>query len=422
MPTRLLALIAVMALVLTACGGGDDATTTADDGGGDATDSAADDAADDAAADDAAGELSGDPVVIGFVAALTGAVAQTSQWQLNMLEIAVDEINADGGVNGRPVEMIVYDSETTPEVAARETQRAIAQDEVCAVIGGYSTPEALAMREVADREEVVFITSSAATPAITEGSQFVFRVAPLSPDLVEGVVRVGVALGVVNPSIMHDSSGTGQFFGPALDETTQANGIPKAGDLVEYPFGASDVSAEVSAVAAQNPDGVFIGGASGAETGLVARAMVDQGLIVPFLGFSPIIQPDAVQISAGAYDELPAVYTVQTVDTTKPEYIAMLETYNEITGEGLPDLPEQVGQAYDTINVLVEALRQTDGDCTGSTLATALEDLPKYVGAAGRTGVGIEFSADNHDGLTGDYVSAYKVEGGEPVIDTELDF
>lgn len=421
MSRRLLVLIAVLSLIVAACGGGDDGSDEAADADPTTEETSADEGADEG--DDEGGEApSGDPIKVAFVAALTGASAQTAQWQVNMLEIAVDQINEDGGINGRPLEMIVYDSETTPEVAAREAQRAIAQDEVCVVLGGYSTPEALAIREVAEREEVVFITTSASTPSVTEDAEYVFRVAPLSPDLVDGVVRVGVALGVKKPAIMHDSGGTGQFFGPALEASAEANGIPHVGNLVEYPFGASDVSTEVQTVASFEPDGVFIGGSSGSETGLVARAMVDQGLIVPFLGFSPVILPDAVQISAGAYEELPAVYTVQTIDTTKPEYVEMLETYNEVTGEDLPDLPEQVAQAYDAMNVVAEALRANGADCTGSALATALIDLPEHVGAAAATGVGVDFTEDIHDAFRGDYVSAYKVVDGEPVIDTELDF
>jgi branched-chain amino acid transport system substrate-binding protein len=362
--------------------------------------------------------LSGDPVKIAVVVPLTGASAKTAEQMQNAAKLAVEEVNADGGIGGRPLEMKVYDDELKPENATREAQRAVTRDGAVAVVGAQSSGEALAIREVVERAEVPFITSSATVEAITKDADYTYRIAPLLTDYANGVVDIGKAIGLKKPAVVHDSGGAGVLLKDLFIKHAKEVGLTLAGTPIEYPLNGTDMSAQVAAAAAQKPDGVLIGGSAGGDHGLMAKTMAEQGLTVPLIGFSPILVDDAVAIGGEAYAKLPAVYSLQNLDQNKPEFKAFKKAYTEKYGEA--DLTEHPAQTYDAVKILAAALDKTDGK-GGSALKDALNATSAYKGASGREGAEIKFSADRHDGFQGKYLVAYKMEGPK-AVQADLDF
>jgi ABC-type branched-subunit amino acid transport system substrate-binding protein len=146
--------------------------------------------------------------------------------------------------------------------------------------------------------------------------------------------------------------------------------------------------------------------------------MLEQGLDVAVIGLSPIVTPDAVSIASGAFEELPGAYTIQTVDTTKPEYQELIEEYSA-AHDDVTSLPEQAVQVYDAVTWVADGLRESDGAC-GAELANALEQLPSREGLAGLAGTEQGFTGDKHDAFIGKALVPYLIEDGAPVQDTSL--
>jgi len=398
---------AIAALLLAACGGGGSSSETTTGSTSPTTGSTSEPTTE---------APSGDPIAVGVLAPLTGPVALDAERIVNIAQMQVDKANAEGGINGRPLELKVYDTKLEPETAATEAQRAITQDGVVAMIGPYATSTALAAAEVSEREGVLMMSYAAATPAITEGKKFAFRVAPLTPDLGAGQIGMAVSLGAESAVLLHDSGGFGLGAVPVIEAAAQAAGLPL--EVIEYPINASDVSAQVTAARATNAGAVLIAGSAGADYGLIAKAMAEQGFLVPLIGFSPITVPDAVKIAGEAYTQLPGVYTLQTIDPTKPEYQAFIAEYNA-NFEPVEQLNEQPTQAYDAINWIIEALRTVPA-VTGADVASTLETLPGRVGAAGAAGSQQQFTVDSHDAYKGQYLVPYKVVDGKAVPDPNV--
>lgn len=391
------------ALIISACGGGDSATPAP------VTPPASGSAQTEAPAPV---ELSGEPVVIGVLWPQTGPTAQTGNQVWNAVQMAVEEANAEGGVDGRPIKAIVYDDEGRPERSAELAQRAISSDGVIAVVGTHATTTGLAVMDIFEREEVPIIHNSAATPVLTQDKQFAFRTAPLTPDLAAGLVDIAKALAPTGRvALIHDDGGFALGTLPFIREAAARNGIELITEI-EYPTAAPDLSAQITALVRANPEVVVMAGSQGADHGLVGRQMVEQGLTVPLVGFSPISFKDAVDIAGPAYDQLEGVYTVQTVDVTNPEYQEFLERYNsKFTPVDL--LPEMVGAGYDATRILIEALRATGGEG-----GVALRDAIYAVGelkstVSGRTTSSILFEPGNHNGQRGSYLSPYILKGGK---------
>ncbi|ADU50640.1 Extracellular ligand-binding receptor [Thermaerobacter marianensis DSM 12885] len=153
--------LVVALLALTACGGGA--------GGG-----------------QGAGGSSGDTVKIGIVLPQTGREAKPGTYQLEGVQLAIEQINAAGGieVGGKQlkIEPVIYDDESDQAKSASLVQRAMEQDKVVAVIGGYSTALGQAQSPMADRYQVPWITPGAAASSIfSQGYQYTFgTLAPVS--------------------------------------------------------------------------------------------------------------------------------------------------------------------------------------------------------------------------------------------------
>lgn len=376
--TKTLALAASAMLALGACGGG------SGDGGGD-----------------------GD-ITIAVIVPLTGASAKTAEQMKNAAELAADEVNADGGIGGRDLVLKVYDDELTPEAATREAQRAITRDKAVAIIGAQSSGEALAIREVAERSKIPFITSSATSEAVTQDATFTYRIAPLLTDYANGVVDTAEQLGLKSPVLLNDSGPAGLQLKDLFIDRAKEVGLTFAGDPIEFPINGTDVTAQVASAKRENPDGVLIGGSAGSDHGLVAKTMLEQGLDTPLIGFSPILVNDAIEIAGEAYSELPGVYSLQNLDQTKDATQAFFDAYTAEFGED--KLTEQPAQTYDTVKILAAALEATDGE-GGQALSDALEGLDPYDGVSGKAGTTISFGEGKHDGFEGDYLVTYKMNG-----------
>jgi len=366
----------------------------------------------------AGGGGSNGPIKVAVIVPLTGASAQTAEQMSNAAQLAVDKVNADGGVGGRQLQIQVYDDELKPESATREVQRAITRDGAVAVVGAQSSGEALSIREVVERSKVPFITSSATVEAITKDAVYTYRIAPLLTDYANGVVDIGKAIGLKKPAVVHDSGGAGVLLKDLFVARAQQAGVTLAGAPIEYPFNGTDMSAQITAAAGTRPDGLLIGGSAGGDHGLVAKTMVEQGLDVPLIGFSPILVADAVKIGGEAYKELPSVYSLQNLDQEKPSFQEFKTTYTAKFGEAT--LTEHPAQTWDSIMILAKALSTTAGQ-GGEALKNALDSTTGYEGVSGRSGSSIGFSATEHDGFQGKYLVAYKMNGPQ-AVQADLDF
>ena len=124
--------------------------------------------------------LAADPIKIGLVAALSGPSAQSGEAITQGLTIAIDEINAAGGLLGRPLALVKRDDESSPPKGATAARELIYDEKVAAIFGGLDTPVSLAIVPIANKEHVPYmgvwaagtpITRNGANPNFASGSR-----------------------------------------------------------------------------------------------------------------------------------------------------------------------------------------------------------------------------------------------------------
>ncbi|MDQ3528087.1 MAG: ABC transporter substrate-binding protein, partial [Actinomycetota bacterium] len=203
---RIWTLVAAAALTLTAAGcaeeSGDDG---ADTGGGD-------------------GDGDSGPIRIGVVLDITGPGATLGIAERETIEMLAQQVNDDGGINGREVEVIIEDNQSTEDGAARVTTSLLNTEEVDILIGASRTGPSLAMRPLAEEAEIPMI-SLAANQAIVDGSTWVFKTAQNDRVVLEAMVDDMAAKGYTQVAIARDASGFGEGVPEMLTEIGTDAGI-----------------------------------------------------------------------------------------------------------------------------------------------------------------------------------------------------
>jgi branched-chain amino acid transport system substrate-binding protein len=115
------------------------------------------------------------PIKLGMISALTGDAAAIGADQLSGVQMAIAEINAAGGVNGRQIELIAEDGKCAGADGATAAQKLVNVDKVVAIIGGLCSGETLAAAPIAEAAKVIMLSPSASSPDITKAGDFIFR-------------------------------------------------------------------------------------------------------------------------------------------------------------------------------------------------------------------------------------------------------
>lgn len=266
---KYLALISVLAMVVAACGGDDTTDTTAAPGTEAPTDTEA--PADTEAPTDTEAP-SGDPIRIGGTLALTGFLSATGQIHEAVGNVFVDRINEQGGLLGRPVEWVLLDDESAPDLAAAAYERLITEDEVDLVIGPYGTGNITAAMAVAERYGYVFPHHTASlTYAYTYECHFSSWSTGLHPNITNpNLVYDAIESSGNSPEtigfVINEFPGT-MFIAYGQEGTDEGGAVAEAEkrgwDVVldlTFPTATTDWAPIAAQIRDADPDFLYIGG------------------------------------------------------------------------------------------------------------------------------------------------------------------
>jgi branched-chain amino acid transport system substrate-binding protein len=358
--------------------------------------------------------MAADPIKIGHVAALSGGSAQSGEAITRGLTIAIDEINAKGGLlGGRKLELVQRDDESTPPKGLTAARELVFKEKVAVIFGGIDSPVALAMVPLLNKEKVPHVAVWAAGTGITRNGanpNYIFRVSAVD-------VLVDVKL---------------------LDYAKTKYGAKKAGlILVNNPWGESNEKGLIEAV--KSMQGMEIAGVEKFETSDVDMVpqltrLKDKGADVLILvgNAGPGAQVMKARerlswkapvvshwgISGGRFPELTGptageAHFVQTYSFFGKQspagervLAALKAKYPAIKGPGDIFAPIGTANAYDAMHLVALAIEQaksTDGDA----IRTALEDMKTSHQGLIKT-YNKPFAPDNHDALgAADYIMVH---------------
>jgi branched-chain amino acid transport system substrate-binding protein len=318
---------------------------------------------------------------IGEFASLTGKEAAFGQSSHKGTLLAIEELNAAGGLLGKQLELITEDNRSTPGESATIAKKLITRDKVVALLGEVASGRSLEAAPIAQASGIPMISPSSTNPKVTETGDYIFRVCFIDPFqgrlLAEFAKRTLKARKV---AIFSDVSapysvGLAQFFREPF--------VAGGGQIVaeqKYTGGDKDFSAQLTAIKSQNPDAIIVPGYY-TDAGLIVRQARQLGIKVPLFGGDGWEAPELLEI-AGA-EALQGTYysTHFSSESTEPlaqQFVAAYKAkYNET-----PDAMAALG--YDSAMVLADAIRRANST-EGPKLRDALAATSNFPGATGAT-------------------------------------
>jgi branched-chain amino acid transport system substrate-binding protein len=321
-------------------------------------------------------------IKIGAAEALTGGAAQYGNSIRNGLQMAVDEINTAGGVNGNKLVLIVEDEQGKKEEAINVFKKLIFQDRVLMLFGPTLSNSAQAANPVAQAGKTVVFGTSNTADGITTIGDYVFRNAVTEADVLPETVKAAVAkTGAKKVAVLYGNDDV--FTKSGYDNFKKALSDLNIPVTTTETFAKGDVDfkAQLTKIKAGNPDAIVLSAllAEGAPVMVQARQL---GLTVPFIGGNGMNSVKVFDLAKGASDDL-WIGSPWSIENATKENTSFIASYTQ-KHKSAPD--QFAAQAYDAMFIAAAAMKtiKLTGDLAADRNALR-EALPavKHVGATG---------------------------------------
>lgn len=225
-----------------------------------------------------------DVIKVGSIGPLSGPVAVYGVECKNGIELAVEEINAAGGVNGKMLKIVAEDDEGNPEKSVSAYKKLTTKDGIKLVIGSLTSGCTQAITQLAQAQKVLQIAPAATAPAITDAGNFIFRTCFIDP--FQGTVGGKFSydtLGSRKAAVLYD---IGNDYSVGLTDNFVATFEALGGKIVakeSYATGDKDFNAQLTKIKNANPDVVYLPDYYG-TVALIAKQLRAQGINTPIVG------------------------------------------------------------------------------------------------------------------------------------------
>lgn len=355
------------------------------------------------------------PIKVGLIAPFTGPLSASGEAIRRGILLAMDEVNRTGGVNGRPLELVIRDVQNDGKAGEKALRELVAQEQIVAVFGGIYSQVMIDQLDAVHELEIPLIDPWGSMSGITYNNRdpnYAFRVSISDDQADQFLARYAVeVLAVHNPGILADTSTWGDANLMGLAYWLRQMDIEPAA-IERFDQGTVSMSNQLDRLRSAGADSILMV-ANAPEGAAIVRGLSVLGWQVPVVSHWGISGGRFVELAGRENAE--GVYTVQTysfLGRLDAKGRDLLNQYHERFGthRAVEILaPVGVVHGYDGLHLLVQAIEQA-GTTDGAAVQRALEDLPPYNGLV--KNYVPAFTAKRHDALLAeDYMMTVWHEG-----------
>jgi branched-chain amino acid transport system substrate-binding protein len=324
------------------------------------------------------GAAAAEPIKVGEFACLTGKDATFGQSQHKGIQLALEELNAAGGVLGRPFDLITEDNQSKPGESATVAKKLLSRDKVVAILGEVTSGRSL---EVAPLAQSAKIPTGATNAKVTQTGSYIFRVCFI--DDFQGVVMAKFAKEDLKAAKVATLTSVSSAYSVGLAKVFKETFVASGGTVVveqKFNEGDKDFRAQLTAIKASGAEAVFVPGYY-QEAALVARQARSLGLTMPLFGGDGWESEQLLKIGGeslnGTYYS--THFTPENKDAAVAEFVKKFKA--RWNGE-IPDAYAALG--YDALYVLADSIKRA-GSTEGPKLREAIAATKNFAGASGVT-------------------------------------
>lgn len=320
-------------------------------------------------------------IKVGEIASLTGKEAAFGQSSHKGTLLAIEELNAAGGVLGKKLELITEDNQAKAGESTTAARKLIARDKVVALLGEVASSRSLEMAPIAQASKIPMISPSSTNPTVTETGDYIFRVCFIDP--FQGTVMAKFALDTLHAKRVGTLTSVSSAYSVGLAKYFKETYLAGGGEIpVEQKFseGDKDFKAQLTAIKAAGVDGIFVPGYY-TEAALITKQARELGLNVPLFGGDGWEAPQLIEIGGPAME---GTYysTHYSPENKTPAVIDFVKKFQARWNGEVPDAMAALG--YDSALVLADAIKRA-GTTEPAKLRDALAATKDFSGVTGKT-------------------------------------
>jgi len=307
---------------------------------------------------------------IGYVGPLTGDVASIGVPMKETVEMVVNDLNVNGGINGRMLHVIYEDGRCNSKDAVNAAQKLMNVNKVEVIIGGTCSPEVLGMAPMAEQVGVVMISPSATNPSIKESGDYVFRVVPSDNGQAKETADLLTESDFKRVAVLYINNDWGVGLKNAFESSFE-------GDIVateNFDVDGADFKTQLSKIKAMKPDVLYMMSFP-KQAGIIIKQAMELGLDVPIYAADGAkddsIIPFVESLDQDFFVILPGVPDSPELEKFAASYFEEFgKAYNAYTPE-----------SYDVANIVIQALENTDG--SADAVKDYLYSMGEFKGVSG---------------------------------------
>jgi branched-chain amino acid transport system substrate-binding protein len=330
-----------------------------------------------------------DAIRIGEFASLTGKEAAFGQSSHKGTVLAIETINAAGGVLGQKIELLTEDNQSKPGESTTAVRKLISRDKIVALLGEVASSRSLEAAPIAQGAHIPMVSPSSTNPKVTQIGPYIFRVCFIDP--FQGAVLAKFALNSLHARRIGVLSSVSSAYSVGLTKYF-AEPYAAAGGMIaieqKYSEGDKDFKAQLTAIRAAGVEAIFVPGYY-TEVALIAKQARELGLTIPLFGGDGWEAPQLLEIGGTAVEGC-FYSTHYSPENPAPMVQEFVKAFQARWGGETPDAMAALG--YDSALVLVDAIKRA-GSTDGARIRDALAATRDFAGVTGATSMDADRNA-----------------------------
>jgi branched-chain amino acid transport system substrate-binding protein len=357
----------------------------------------------------ASSSLAAEPIKVGAVLEVTGGLSFLGEPAKNTLMMIQKEVNDAGGINGHPLDLIIYDTEGKPTLAVTLVQKLIKKDNVCAIVGPLSSGSALAAIPTIEEAEIPNIALGASIKIVEPPKRWVFNTVQTDTNAVSRIYAFMKKKGYKKIGLATVSNGFGDSGREQLMKIAPEYGIEIA---AEERFGEKDADMTAQLVKIQSAGAeAVICWTVGPTEAVITKNWKQLAMKIPMYQSHGAASKKFLEMTGkdgeGLIFPAPKVIVVDQIPESDPQKPVLVKYKNSYESTFKQDVSKFGGNAHDAIRIVIAAIKAVGPD--RAKIRDYVENLKDWMGIDGK----YSYSPTNHNGLTKDYFVMVQVVNGE---------
>ncbi|MEJ5187076.1 MAG: ABC transporter substrate-binding protein [Candidatus Geothermincolales bacterium] len=354
------------------------------------------------------------PIKIGVILSESGSQEPLGKPEKRAIELFVEKLNAKGGIDGHPVEVIIKDDASDPSRALQAAVELLDQEEVVAIIGSTTTGATLSIKQETNARKIPLISMAAGVEIMEGDFSYVFRTPPTSAEAAgKALDYISRVMGKKKIAILYDTNAFGTDGRDTIKRLASSYNV-EITTAEGYDSNATEeaIDTHLVNVKASDPEVIVVWGTNPGPA-KIAKRMKDKGINIPFMGSHGIANKTFIDLAGEAANGVlfPAgkmLIWQKALKPGTPQYELMREFSEEYSARYGEQPNTFAGHGWDAILILTEALKRAGADATPDKIRDAIEKTQGLVGTAGV----FNYSPSNHNGLSPEDLVVVEIRNG----------